>query len=238
MYGHRARIGYTSVAFVTEVFPYSFYKMAPDGVTLALITIQQSEFSQNEMDRLYEDTMKGAEALARSGVDLLVLGGRPVLLSRGGNLAEIEKSISDRLGVKVTTDASAQLAAFHALGSKCIATVHPFAEGDNDRHDRMIEQLGLAPAGSLGGGCDLIGLPKLPVAKALEWGREMKKRSPQADTLLFPCPHWAVVEAIDPLEQELGVTVVTNLQATLWHALRSLGLNDKISGYGRLLREL
>jgi maleate isomerase len=47
-----------------------------------------------------------------------------------------------------------------------------------------------------------------------------------------------VVEAIDPLEQELGVTVVTNLQATLWHALRSLGLNDKISGYGRLLREL
>ena len=84
----------------------------------------------------------------------------------------------------------------------------------------------------------VIGLPKLPVAKALEWGREMKKRSPQADTLLFPCPHWAVVEAIDPLEQELGVTVVTNLQATLWHALRSLGLNDKISGYGRLLREL
>ena len=238
MYGHRARIGYTSVAFVSEVFPYAFYKMAPDGVTLALITIQQSEFSKNEMDRLYEDTMKGAEALARSGVDLLVLGGRPVLLSRGGNLADIEKSVSDRLGVKVTTDASAQLAAFHALGSKRIATVHPFAEGDNDRHDRMIDQLGLTPAGSLGGGYDLIGLPKLPGAKALEWGRELKKRSPQADTLLFPCPHWAVVEAIEPLEQELGVTVVTNLQATLWHALRTLGIKDKIPNYGRLLRDL
>jgi hypothetical protein len=39
-------------------------------------------------------------------------------------------------------------------------------------------------------------------------------------------------------KQELGVTVVTNLQAALWHALRSVGLNDKIAGYGRLLREL
>ncbi len=238
MYGHRARIGYTSVAFVTEVFPYTFYKMAPDGVALALVTVQQSEFSKNEMDRLYEETMIAAQSLARSGVDLLVLGGRPVLLSRGGTLADIEQSVSDKLGVRVTTDASAQLAAFHALGSKKVATVHPFAEGDNDRHDKMIEQLGLYPAGSLGGGCDLVGLPKIPVGKALEWGREMKKRSPDADTLLFPCPHWAVIEAIDPLEQELGVTVVTNLQATLWHALRVLGIKDKVEGYGRLLREL
>lgn len=35
MYGHRARIGYTSPPIVTEVFPYEFYKMAPPGVTLA-----------------------------------------------------------------------------------------------------------------------------------------------------------------------------------------------------------
>lgn len=238
MYGHRARIGYTSVAFVTEVFPFSFYKMAPDGVTLALVTIQQSEFSKNEMDRLYEETMSGAQRLAKSGVDILVLGGRPVLLSRGEDLAQIEARLTQELGVRVTTDASAQLAAFHALGSRRIATVHPFGEHDNQRHDRMIEQLGLEPAGSLGGGCDLIGLPKLPVAKAIEWGRDMKRRSPDADTLLFPCPHWAVVEAIDPLEEELGVTVVTNLQATLWHAMRQLGIRDSVAGYGRLLRDL
>jgi maleate isomerase len=237
VYGHRARIGYTSVAFVTEVFPYSLYKQAPEGVTLALITVQQSEFSQGEMDRLYEDTMAGARALARSGVDLVVLGGRPVLLSRGEKLEEIESRLSSELGVPVTSDASAQLAAFRALGSKRVATVHPFASHHDDRHDRMIGQLGLDPAGSLGGGCDLIGLPKIAVSQALEWGREMKGRAPNADTLLFPCPHWAVVEAIEPLETELGVDVVTNLQATMWHALRRCGLKDSLRGYGRLLRE-
>jgi hypothetical protein len=235
--GYRARIGYTSVAFVTEIFTHAFYKMAPDGVTLSLVTIQQSEFSKNEMDRLYADTMSGAQRLASSGVDLLVLGGRPVLLSRGESLTNIETRLSGELGVRVTTDASAQLAAFHALGSRQVATVHPFSEHDNDRHDRMIEQLGLQSAGSLGGGCDLVGLPKIPVSKALEWGRAMKKRSPDADTLLFPCPHWAVIEAIDQLEAELDVLVVTNLQATLWYALRQLKITDKIPGYGRLLRE-
>jgi hypothetical protein len=33
MYGHRARIGYTSPPLTTEVFPYEFYKIVPEGVT-------------------------------------------------------------------------------------------------------------------------------------------------------------------------------------------------------------
>ena len=32
MYGHRARIGYTSPPLTTEVFPYEFYKVVPEGV--------------------------------------------------------------------------------------------------------------------------------------------------------------------------------------------------------------
>ncbi len=34
MYGHRARIGYTSPPSATEVFPYELYKLVPDGVTV------------------------------------------------------------------------------------------------------------------------------------------------------------------------------------------------------------
>ena len=33
MYGARARIGYAAPPFVTEVFPYEFYMMAPQGVS-------------------------------------------------------------------------------------------------------------------------------------------------------------------------------------------------------------
>ena len=237
MYGSRARIGYTSVAFVTEVFPYAFYKMVPDGVSLALLTLHQTELTRGEMDRLYDETMKAARALAKSGVDLVVLGGRPVLLSRGENLDEITGRLTRELGVPVTSDASAQLAAFEALGSKRVGTVHPFDPHEDERHDRMITQLGLSPVGSFGGGSNLVDLPKLTCNDALEWGRAFMKAHPDADTLLYPCPHWATVEAIEPIEREFGVSVVTNLQTTVWHALRVCGINDRIEGYGRLLRD-
>ena len=39
MYGYRARIGYCSPPFVTEVFCSEFYKMAPQGVTLMITTL-------------------------------------------------------------------------------------------------------------------------------------------------------------------------------------------------------
>ena len=34
IYGHRARIGHASPPSATEVFPYEFYKLVPDGVTV------------------------------------------------------------------------------------------------------------------------------------------------------------------------------------------------------------
>jgi len=238
IYGHRARIGYTSVAWVTEVFPYSFYRMAPEGVSLALVTILQDEFGKGEMDRLYERTMDGARRLARTGVDILVLGGRPVLLAQGAeNIDSICARLSEELGVPVTTDASAQLAAFRAVGARRVGTVHPFDASHNARHDGMIGQLGLEASGSFGGGSNLIELPRLSPSAALDWGRELMRQHPDTDTILFPCPHWAVVEALAPLEREFGVTAISNLQATLWHALRTCGIDDRIKGFGRLLEE-
>ena len=42
---------------------------------------------------------------------------------------------------------------------------------------------------------------------------------------------------IDGLERELGKPVVTSTQAFLWMMLRTAGVEDRIEGYGRLLRE-
>jgi len=94
-----------------------------------------------------------------------------------------------------------------------------------------------APLFVLGGGSNLVELPQLAPDDAIAWGRDLMSRHPETDTLLYPCPHWATVEAIEPLEREFGINVVTNLQATVWHALRKCGVGDRIDGYGRLLRE-
>ena len=58
LYGHRARIGYTSPPLTTEVFPYEFYRMVPEGVTLMVATSPPGV-----EDR--EQTYKANEAVAR-----------------------------------------------------------------------------------------------------------------------------------------------------------------------------
>ena len=57
----------------------------------------------------------------------------------------------------------------------------------------------------------------------------------RADALIMTCLNTRSHTVIDRLEQALGKPVITSTQATLWHALRLAGIDDRIKGYGRLL---
>ena len=43
--------------------------------------------------------------------------------------------------------------------------------------------------------------------------------------------------AIEPLENDTGLPVVTSNQAGLWQALRMAGIDDKLLNLGRLLHD-
>jgi maleate isomerase len=239
MYGHRARIGYTVAAVTTEIFPIDFYKIVPDGVTLMMVMLPLGERSPEDVKKCYDISIGAAKTMAEAGADLVLLGGLPINLSRGGgNLDELLKGLERQIGLPVTSSTTAQQKAYKALGSRKVGTVHPFKPDQNGRHERyLMEYFGLEPAGVYAGGWDLKTLGKIPVECALEWGRALKKEHPEIDTFNFACPHWRVIDAIEPLELELKVNVMTSLQAIAWEAMRKAGIDDRIDGYGRLLRE-
>ncbi len=83
IYGSRARIGYTSPPLTTEVFPYEFYKIVPDGVTLVVTSLAIVVRSKDEVDQSYDISMRAAREMAAAGCDIVVLGGVPINLSRG-----------------------------------------------------------------------------------------------------------------------------------------------------------
>src|SRR5690242_21942398 len=85
MYGHRARIGYTSPPMVTEVFPYEFYKMAPEGVTLMITTLTLTTRSKDEVSRSFELSLEAAHQMAKAGATVVMLGGNPISLAHGGS---------------------------------------------------------------------------------------------------------------------------------------------------------
>lgn len=238
MYGHRARIGYTSPPLTTEIFPYEFYKIVPDGVTLVVTTLAIVERSKSEVEQSYDISMKAAREMAAAGVDIAVLGGVPINLSRGAQNAEhMIRDLEAELGVAVATSASAQAEAARALGCRKVVVAQPYEPSETDRIAGYARHFGCEVLGATGWGSAFNQIGRIPQEAALKMGRELKRAHPDADSILLPSPHWPTVGAIEPLEGELGVSVMTALQAIVWYALRRCGVNDRIEGFGRLLRE-
>jgi len=238
MYGYRARIGYTSPPATTEVFPYEFYRIVPDGVTLVINTLPLIDRTGDEVDRAYDVSLNVAHAMARAGVDLFVFGGLPINASRGfANAGEMARATEKEIGVPVITSLSAQQDAFAATGAGKVATVQPYDDSHIPRFESYVRELGGEPAGCVSVNATFIELGKVDEERILELGRMVVRDSPGVDTLYIPCPHFATAGVIDPIEKEFGVTVITALQAIVWRALRKCGIDDRIDGFGRLFRE-
>ena len=238
MYGSRARIGYTSPPAATEVFPYEFYLVAPKGVSLVISTLAIVEMNKSEIDKSYEISLRAARELARSHVDLVVLGGVPINQSRGfANVDDLIREVSADVGKPVTTSITAQVEALRKVGARRVAVGHPFPADQDKLFADNLDNYGFEKSVIKGAGYPAVDLGIIAASTALDLGRAAMKDDPRADTLWLPCPHWAVAEAIDPLEKEFGINVVTAHQAITWHALRRCKIDDRINGFGRLMRE-
>jgi maleate isomerase len=55
------------------------------------------------------------------------------------------------------------------------------------------------------------------------------------DGILISCTNFRTIEIIQTLENNIGKPVVSSIQATMWMALRKIGINEKIFGFGTLL---
>jgi len=237
IYGHRARIGYTCPPLSAEVFPYEFYKLAPAGVTLVITTLTVIERSQSEVDAAYEMSVRAARELAAAGVDLVFLGGVPINLSRGGqNAQDMLRTLAAELGVKVSSSVAAQAKAAKVLGCKKVVVAHPYGAHEDARLIADGERYGCEVLGVMGCGKVIRDFGRIPVTAALDMGRALMRAHPHADAIFFPSPHWPVIEAIEALEREFGVAAMAASQACVWDALRLVGVDDAIQGYGRLLR--
>src|SRR5438477_10632193 len=134
IYGQRARIGYTSPPLTTEVFPYEFYQMVPAGVTLVITTLAIVVRSKGEVDQSYDISMKATREMAAAGVDIVVLGGVPINLSRGtANAEQMIAELEAELAIKVSTSASAQARAAKALGCRKVVVAQPYELSETDR---------------------------------------------------------------------------------------------------------
>ena len=230
IYGDRARIGYTSPPLTTEIFPYEFYRIVPSGVTLVLTTLAIVVRSKDEVDRSYDISMKAAREMAAAGVDIVVLGGVPINLSKGYANAEqmildLEAELNVKYHQRVGAGQSRACRLPQGGGGSAL-------RAERDRSDRGLRR----PLRLRGARRDRLGQRIQPdrahsAPRRARDGRKLMREHPDADRSCSP--HWLTAESIDALEREFGINVMAAHQAIVWDALRRCGINDRIDGFGR-----
>ncbi|MEK7281360.1 MAG: hypothetical protein AAB037_03285, partial [Chloroflexota bacterium] len=141
-YGYRARIGYTCPVFIGEVFPFDFYRIAPDGVSLLISTMSVWEGTEEEIQFSAKQSERAAHEMAKAGADIVVFGGVPVNFAASGTSVEaVVRRMEADYCVPVTASLLCQNAALKAVGAKNVLMMRSVS-GKNVQHIEEVERLG------------------------------------------------------------------------------------------------
>jgi maleate isomerase len=232
-YGWRARLGML-LPSGNAAAEAQFNAMLPHGVSLHTTRLKLTGSTDAELLAMTENLETGAALLADACVDLILFHCTAVTTWD----AEMDRTLPERITattkLPATATSRALIAAWQALGARRIVMVSPYIEAINAREAaffeshqiRMLKMAGLGIAAAK----DMISV------EPGEWYRLVQaNRMPDADAYFISCTAVRSLEVIADLERDLGKPVVTSNQAAAWHSLRTLGIRDSISGYGRLM---
>ena len=238
MYGWRARIGII-VSPPNTVAEVEFNRMAPEGVTVhASRMIRPSHLSTvavATIEATNEALPQVAATLAPLKPDVLVFAHTLGSMAMGpGRDAEFAAMLSEPAGCPAFTIAGAAMAAFQALGVNRVALVAPYTSDmvamEKDYLEKSLPGLEVVKETSLGisNGWEI---GNLEARDAYRAARDTD--SAEAAAIFISGTNLRTLEAIEPLEEDLGKPVITGNQVGMWAAMRKLGIGG-VKGFGRL----
>jgi maleate isomerase len=102
----------------------------------------------------------------------------------------------------------------------------------------VLEQSGFEVAAIRGMGLKKsIEMGKVSPGETYRFAKDVARAAPGAQGILISCGNLRSFEAIEPLETDTSLPVITSNQAGLWQALRMAGIKDRLPSLGQLLRQ-
>jgi maleate isomerase len=239
MYGKRGRIGLITLASDSSVLP-EYTRLMPDDVAVypAPILLPRGEVTAAALSEMLagDQLERAAALLVWADVDAIVFACTSGSLVHGvGWDREVAGRIEQASGNTATTTTTAVLDALRAVGATSLAIATPYLEEINVIERQFLEASGftVATIGGLGCATDAE-IGRLDPADAISLVQQVD--TPAADAVFVSCTNFHCLPAIASLERRLGKPVVTSNLAGAWAALRMIGIEDAIPGYGRLLQ--
>jgi maleate isomerase len=237
MQGSARRVGLLVPSSNTTVEP-EFYRALPPHVTLHVARLHLTQITPESILGMVADLEAQSRNLASADVDVIVLGATaPSFLKGLGYDREIAQRIEQSTGKRATTTSTALIEAIGHLGLKRVVLGSAYDAKVNSIARAFLEANGASVLDAQGLGLvDNLAVGRLQDSSAYELARKIDR--PEADGIVLACTNWKTMGAIERLEQELGKPVISTTQVSVWAALRLLGEEQGVTGYGRLLRAI
>lgn len=185
----------------------------------------------SEMESSIEDALS---LLAMIDPDVVIFGctSASLFLGHGWDTKIIER-MKKLTNATVTTTSTCVIKALKRLDLKKIGVITPYIEMINDREKNFLQTHGLEVAFIDGFRfLDSRMTPKITTSQLLAFIR--KSSLADVDGLFISCTNLKTFGAIDQVEKEYNIPVVTSNQASLWNALRILGSKERFVNLGKL----
>lgn len=241
--GWRGIIGIVMPSTNTSVQPESEV-LRPRGVTnqIARISIQERPLTSEQAFLDHVEAMRSGigqaiDQVMTCGPNHLIMGVALEAFWGGVDQAErLRLELEERAGVGVSMGSDALRAALAAFGAKRIAVLTPHQPRGDTVVQSYLEEAGFEVKRLIGLKC---ASPRL-IAHTSEDDVRAAYRTldgDDVDALVQVGTNLAGMRVAAEAERWLGKPVLSMNALTYWHALRRLGIEDRIYGHGRILEE-
>ena len=236
MYGWRARLGVLVPSAIVVTEP-EFNLMTPKGVSVHYHRTAFRGGGLKDLEKAETGILDAIEPLMHVQPSALAISGTALSFVGGPEsdkilIKEIKKKYGD---IPTTTTSTAVIEALNQFGAKKVVIATPYMEEVARAAAKFVESSGIEVLDFNWRNIKTaLETSDIPLAELPELVEEVEV--PESDLILISCTALHTVEAIESLEMKFKKPVVTSNQATMWHLLRLAKVNDKIEGYGQLLR--
>ncbi|WP_227377318.1 maleate cis-trans isomerase family protein [Haladaptatus halobius] len=231
MFGWRGRLGAVVPSSNTTV-EGEFRRAVSDGASVHSARMPLEAVTVEELDAMADDAVECAERLSHAGVDVVAYACTTGSLLHGpGFDSDLEATLGEAANVPAVATALSVKRALRVLDAERIAVVTPYTDELNDREASYLDDAGFDVVEMDGRGIEAnADIGSLRPADAYRQVRGTVSKAGAVDAAFVSCTNYRTLPAIEPLEADFDVPVVTSNQATLWDALRQLGVSANVPG--------
>lgn len=241
--GWRKKFGVIAPSTNTIVEP-DFYRMSVPGVTshMSRIWIRNQNLQDDAafealLAQIRDEIQYAVQRVMTAEVDYMVMGMSAETFWGGvaGN-REFIANIKEWSGLDVATGAEACERALHLFGAKKIGLVTPYQPIGDENVIQFFSEIGFEVVRIKGLRCPTaVSIAQVSEAELRQALQEVDGED--VDALVQAGTNLSMLQLADEAERWLGKPVIAINAATWWMALRDNGIDDKVYGCGRLLRE-